>query len=140
MRSHRRIHAPRQALHPRGLRYAQHPRNRPLAAFLDMRKTFDTVNHQTFIALFRARGIPESSVTQLVKMLAGRQTRLLDALISLEYKVAQRASPQAHCSSSFSSTRLSSAFGPANHQVRCSGWGCFHPAGACCSQMISAWC
>jgi hypothetical protein len=54
-----------------------------------MRKAFDTVNHQKFIALLRERGTPESWVTQLIKMLAGRQMKLFDALISLEVGTAQ---------------------------------------------------
>lgn len=59
------------------------------AAFLDMRKAFDTVNHKKFIELLRTRGTPESWVTQLIKMLAGRKMTLLDALVSLEVGTAQ---------------------------------------------------
>ncbi len=46
------------------LRNAQVSRQRKMyAAFLDMRKAFDTVNHEKFIALLRARGTRESWVT-----------------------------------------------------------------------------
>ena len=72
------------------LRDAQISKKRPLyAAFLDMRKAFDSVNHEKFIELLRTSGCPESWTTQLIKMLAGRQMKLFDALISLEVGTAQ---------------------------------------------------
>lgn len=72
------------------LRDAQVARKRKLyAAFLDMRKAFDSVNHKRFIALLRESGAPEEWTTQLIKMLAGRQMKLFDALISLEVGTAQ---------------------------------------------------
>jgi hypothetical protein len=43
------------------------------AAFLDMRKAFDTVNHKKFIELLRARGTPETWLGHPVDQDAGRQ-------------------------------------------------------------------
>lgn len=72
------------------LRNAQVSRQRKLyAAFLDMRKAFDTVNHEKFIELLRARGAQECWVTQLVKVLAGRKMRLYDAMVELKVGTAQ---------------------------------------------------
>lgn len=72
------------------LRDAQVAKGRQLyAAFLDLRKAFDSVNHKKFIALLRARSTPEAWVSQLIKLLAGRKMKLFDALISLEVGTAQ---------------------------------------------------
>lgn len=43
------------------------------AAFLDLRKAFDSVSHKKFLQLMRERGAPEDWVVQLSKMLAGRR-------------------------------------------------------------------
>jgi hypothetical protein len=59
------------------------------AAFLDLRKAFDSVSHKKFLQLMRERGAPEDWVVQLSKMLAGRRMKLFDALINLEVGTAQ---------------------------------------------------
>lgn len=59
------------------------------AAFLDLRKAFDTVSHKKFLQLMRERGAPEEWVMQLGKMLAGRRMKMFDALINLEVGTAQ---------------------------------------------------
>jgi hypothetical protein len=72
------------------LRDAQISKGRKLyAAFLDMRKAFDSVNHKRMIALLRRKGAPEAWISQLIKMLAGRKMKLFDALVSLEVGTAQ---------------------------------------------------
>ena len=59
------------------------------AAFLDLRKAFDTVSHKTFIKLLYDRGAPVDWIQQLTKMLANRKLKLLDALISLQVGTVQ---------------------------------------------------
>lgn len=72
------------------LRDAQISRKRKLfAGFLDMRKAFDSVNHECFIAQLRRNGTPEEWISQLVKMLAGRQMKLFDAIVNVKVGTAQ---------------------------------------------------
>jgi hypothetical protein len=72
------------------LRAAQRTARRPLyAAFLDLRKAFDSVNHRLLLRLMKEKGAPEDWVRQVAKMLTNRKLHLLQEILAVEKGTAQ---------------------------------------------------